>query len=138
MLVNNFFGRQFNSLNDVTVNPRNKDIYFTDTLYGYYQYFRPEPGLKNQVYRLNPNTGALTVVADDFVLPNGKKSGIEQVFDIRIDSWSGTGITFSPDGTYAYVTDTGVSRALFGMNLTQPASMSVTLASLRLPQIAAH
>lgn len=72
VLVNNFFGRQFNSLNDVTVNPRNKDVYFTDTLYGFYQYFRPVPGLRNQVYRLNPTTGALTVVADDFVLPNGK------------------------------------------------------------------
>lgn len=72
MLVNNFFGRQFNSLNDVAVNPKNKDIYFTDTLYGYYQYFRPEPGMRNQVYRLNPTTGALTVVADDFVLPNGE------------------------------------------------------------------
>ncbi|KAH0439234.1 evolved d-pantonohydrolase [Colletotrichum camelliae] len=103
LLVNNFFGRQFNSLNDVAVNPKNKDIYFTDTLYGYYQYFRPEPGMRNQVYRLNPTTGALTVVADDFVLPNG--------------------LTFSPEGDYAYVTDTGISRALFGMNLTQPASI---------------
>ncbi|KAF4904422.1 Gluconolactonase [Colletotrichum fructicola] len=103
LLVNNFFGRQFNSLNDVAVNPKNRDIYFTDTLYGYYQYFRPEPGMRNQVYRLNPTTGALTVVADDFVLPNG--------------------LTFSPEGDYAYVTDTGISRALFGMNLTQPASI---------------
>lgn len=33
------------------------------------------------------------------------------------------GLTFSPEGDYAYVTDTGISRALFGMNLTQPASM---------------
>ena len=72
MLVNNFFGRQFNSLNDVSINPRNKEIYFTDTMYGYWQYFRPEPGLKNQVYRLTPSTGALSVVADDFVSPNGK------------------------------------------------------------------
>ncbi|KAF9870455.1 evolved d-pantonohydrolase [Colletotrichum karsti] len=103
LLVNNFFGRQFNSLNDVAVNPQNKDIYFTDTLYGYYQYFRPEPAMRNQVYRLTPSTGALTVVADDFVLPNG--------------------ITFSPEGDYAYVTDTGISRALFGMNMTQPASI---------------
>lgn len=75
MLVNNYFGRQFNSLNDVAINPRNKDIYFTDTLYGYYQYFRPAPGLRNQVYRLNPDTGALTVVADEQVLPNGKSRG---------------------------------------------------------------
>lgn len=70
-LVNNFFGRQFNSLNDVSINPRNGDIYFTDTQYGYWQHFRPEPGLQNQVYRLNLETGAVTVVADGFVSPNG-------------------------------------------------------------------
>lgn len=80
VLVNNFFGRQFNSLNDVTVNPRNKDVYFTDTLYGFYQYFRPVPGLRNQVYRLNPTTGALTVVADGFVLPNGKSNSSLHAF----------------------------------------------------------
>lgn len=71
VLANNYFGRQFNSLNDVSVNPRNGDIYFTDTQYGYWQYFRPEPGMPNQVYRLNPATGALTVVSDAFVSPNG-------------------------------------------------------------------
>ncbi|KAF5564755.1 gluconolactonase [Fusarium phyllophilum] len=102
-LVNNFFGRQFNSLNDVSVNPRNGHIYFTDTMYGYWQYFRPEPGLQNQVYRLNPDTGALSVVADGFVAPNG--------------------LTFSPDGLHAYVTDTGISNALFGHNYTRPASI---------------
>ena len=70
-LINNFFGRQFNSLNDVSINPRNGDIYFTHTQYGYWQHFRPEPGLQNQVYRLNMETGAVTVVADGFVSPNG-------------------------------------------------------------------
>lgn len=92
MLLNNYFGRQFSSLNDVAINPRNNDIYFTDTLYGepgqlprtesdtsytdiekigYLQDFRPAPGLRNQVYRLNDQTGAVTVVADAFALPNG-------------------------------------------------------------------
>ncbi|KAF5264316.1 hypothetical protein FOXYS1_4902 [Fusarium oxysporum] len=79
-LVNNFFGRQFNSLNDVSVNPRNGDIYFTDTMYGYWQYFRPEPGLQNQVYRFDPDTGALTVVADGFVAPNGEAKQILLIF----------------------------------------------------------
>ncbi|KAI6368384.1 hypothetical protein MCOR25_004680 [Pyricularia grisea] len=72
VLVNNFFGRQFSSLNDAAVHPNNKDLYFTDVLYGYYQDFRPAPGLRNQVYRYNDVTGALTVVADDFDSPNGK------------------------------------------------------------------
>jgi gluconolactonase len=52
------------------------EIYFTDTLYGYYQYFRPAPGLQNQVYRLNPETGGLTVVADGFTLPNGMSASL--------------------------------------------------------------
>ncbi|KAI0129442.1 D-lactonohydrolase [Xylariales sp. AK1849] len=103
ILVNNYFGRQFNSLNDVSINPRNKDIYFTDTLYGYLQDFRPVPGLRNQVYRLNTETGAVTAVADGFTLPNG--------------------VTFSPDGCYAYVTDTGINHGFFGYNLSDPASI---------------
>jgi hypothetical protein len=72
VLLNNYFGRQFNSLNDVAIHPKNKDVYFTDTIYGYVQDFRPAPGLQDQVYRLNPETGAVTVVADGFVHPNGK------------------------------------------------------------------
>ncbi|KAK1969555.1 D-lactonohydrolase [Colletotrichum sublineola] len=103
VLVNNYFGRQFNSLNDVVVSRRNGDIYFTDTQYGYWQDFRPEPGLRNQVYRLNPKTGALTVVSDDLVSPNG--------------------ITFSPDGAHAYVTDTGIGRGFLGYVFTNPATI---------------
>ena len=96
LILNNFFGRQFNSLNDVSISPVNGDIYFTDTLYGYLQMFRPPPALPNQVYRFNPNTGAVTVVADGFDLPNG--------------------LQFSPNGSYAYVTDTGAQLANFGYN----------------------
>ncbi|KAH8661115.1 hypothetical protein BGZ61DRAFT_539771 [Ilyonectria robusta] len=40
-------------------------------LYGFLQDFRPAPGLRNQVYRYNFTTSAVTVVADDFTLPNG-------------------------------------------------------------------
>lgn len=103
ILLNNYFGRQFNSLNDVAVNPRNKELYFTDTLYGYLQDFRPSPGLRNQVYRYNDKTGAVAAVADGFSLPNG--------------------LTFSPDGSYAYVTDTGAFHGVWGWNFTNPASI---------------
>ncbi|RDW90057.1 SMP-30/gluconolactonase/LRE family protein [Aspergillus mulundensis] len=102
-LLNNFFGRQFNSLNDVNVHPVNKDVYFTDTIYGYVQDFRPAPGLQDQVYRFNPDTGAVSVVADGFVHPNG--------------------LTFSPDGKYAYIADTGIAYGFYGTNLTEPASI---------------
>lgn len=71
VVLNNYFGRQFSSVNDAVIHPKTKDVYFTDTLYGYLQDFRPPPGLRNQVYRWVPSTGAVTVVADDFVLPNG-------------------------------------------------------------------
>ncbi|KAF3766187.1 calcium-dependent phosphotriesterase [Cryphonectria parasitica EP155] len=103
VLLNNYFGRQFNSLNDAVVHPISKDLYFTDTLYGYLQDFRPPPGLRNQVYRWNDSTGAVTVVADDFVLPNG--------------------ITISPDGKYGYVTDTGINEGFWGYNFSNPASI---------------
>ncbi|KAI1077132.1 D-lactonohydrolase [Whalleya microplaca] len=103
VLVNNYFGRQFNSLNDISINPRNKEVYFTDTLYGYLQDFRPSPGLPNQVYRYNDVTGAVTVVADGFSLPNG--------------------VTFSPNGSHAYVTDTGANGGFQGWNLSRPASI---------------
>ncbi|XP_014557813.1 hypothetical protein COCVIDRAFT_25602 [Bipolaris victoriae FI3] len=102
-LLNNFFGRQFNSLNDLIVNPINGDLYFTDTIYGFVQAFRPYPGIRQQVYRYNFNTGATTVVADGMEHPNG--------------------IAFSPDGKKAYVTDTGIANANYGLNLTAPASV---------------
>lgn len=53
------------------MNPRNQELYFTDVTYGYLQNFRPVPGLPNQVYRFNDKTGAVAVVADGFVNPNG-------------------------------------------------------------------
>ena len=55
----------------MTIHPKNLDIYFTDPTYGATQDFRPAPGLQNQVYRLNDKTGAVTVVADGFEMPNG-------------------------------------------------------------------
>ncbi len=75
MLLNNLFGRQFNSLNDVAVNPRNKELYFTDVTYGYLQDFRPLPGLPNQLYRFNTDTGLVSLVADGFNKCNGMLSG---------------------------------------------------------------
>ncbi|KAK0726091.1 lactonohydrolase [Lasiosphaeris hirsuta] len=101
VLLNNYFGRQFNSLNDITINPNNLDIYFTDPSYGESNNFRPAPGIIPQVYRYNDKTGAVTVAADGFVMPNG--------------------ITFSPGGKYAYVTDTGIWR--HGLELTNPSSI---------------
>lgn len=49
-------------------------MYFTDVIYGYLQDFRPAPGLPSQVYRFNPKTGLVGVVADGFNKPNGTLS----------------------------------------------------------------
>ncbi|KAK4117843.1 calcium-dependent phosphotriesterase [Canariomyces notabilis] len=103
VILDNFFGRQFNSLNDVSINPRNGEIYFTDPTYGYVQDFRPPPALPKQVWRFNPATGAVTVAADGFNMPNG--------------------LSFSPDGSHLYIADTGMIQVFFGTNFTFPATI---------------
>jgi len=103
IILDNFFGRQFNSLNDVKIHPQSKAIFFTDTIYGFLNNFRPPPELPIQVYRLDPDTGDLRVVADQFNKCNG--------------------IAFSPDGNTAFVTDTGVSGGFMGFNQTLPATI---------------
>ncbi|KAI0098629.1 gluconolactonase [Nemania sp. FL0031] len=103
VLLNNFFGRQFNSLNDMSINPRNKDVYFTDPIYGALQDFRPKEGLPHQVYRYNDRTGAVTVVADGLNQPNG--------------------IVFSPSGSHAYIADTGAQGGFWGINSTSPSTI---------------
>ncbi|KAF5354380.1 hypothetical protein D9758_010732 [Tetrapyrgos nigripes] len=103
VLLDNFFGRQFNSLNDVKVHPTSGKLYFTDVRYGWLNpnTFRGEPLLPSHVYMLDPETRAVRVVADGFDKPNG--------------------IAFSPDGKTAYITDTGALGAQFGNNQTEPA-----------------
>ncbi|WVQ79910.1 hypothetical protein IAT38_002011 [Cryptococcus sp. DSM 104549] len=103
VILNNFYGRQFNSLNDVAINPRNKQLYFTDVTYGYLQDFRSEPILPNQVYRYDYDTGAIGVVADGMNMPNG--------------------IAFSPDGQHAYISDTGIAAGFWGTNYTRPSTI---------------
>ena len=46
-------------------------IWFTDPSYGHLQGFRPPPEVGDFVYRYDPATGELTVVADGFDKPNG-------------------------------------------------------------------
>ncbi|KAI8629196.1 lactonohydrolase [Xylariaceae sp. FL1651] len=110
VLLNNYFGRQFNSLNDMSINPRNKDVYFTDPIYGLLQDFRPAQALPRQVYRYNDKTGAVTVVADGISQPNG--------------------IAFSPSGSHAYVSETGANSGFYGWN----ASFSATIYRYDVPE----
>ncbi|VDB92365.1 unnamed protein product [Peniophora sp. CBMAI 1063] len=101
VLLDNFFGRQFNSLNDIKVHPTSGAIFFTDSSYGFINHFRPLPVMPNQVYRLDPDTRQVRVVADGFVRSNG--------------------IALTGDGRTAYVTDTGTVG--FEVNGTLPATI---------------
>ncbi|KAF4439258.1 hypothetical protein F53441_12639 [Fusarium austroafricanum] len=84
-LITSFYGRDFNSLNDVVVHS-DGSIWFTDPIYGFEQGIRPQPRLPNQVYRYDPEDESVRVVADGFGRPNG--------------------ISFSPDEKTVYITDT--------------------------------
>lgn len=93
VLVDRYQGRRLNSPNDVVVKS-DDTLWFTDPFYGIksnlegHQAPREQPG--QYVYRFDPASGNLTVVADDFEMPNG--------------------IAFSPDEALLYVADTGLSE----------------------------
>ena len=89
VLVDSWRGEPLNSPNDVAVR-HDGTIWFTDPSYGYVQGFRPEPRLGDYIYRFDPATGALEVVDDSFVKPNG--------------------IAFSPGGETLYATDSGANQ----------------------------
>ena len=92
-LADSFNGGRLNSPNDVVVKS-DGSIWFTDPTYGIISDYEGHKGDSeqegNHVYRLDPQTDALTVVANDFVQPNG--------------------LAFSPDESLLYISDTGVSH----------------------------
>lgn len=73
VLATHYDGRELNSPNDVVVT-RAGAIYFTDPTYGRVEYYglprEPELPFRG-VYRLHPESGALTLLVDDFDQPNG-------------------------------------------------------------------
>jgi gluconolactonase len=78
-----------NSPNDVVVKS-DGTIWFTDPSYGFLQGFRPDPQLGDFVYRFDPASGRVDVVADAFDKPNG--------------------LCFSPDESVLYVGDSGANQ----------------------------
>lgn len=94
VLADRFDGKRLNSPNDVVVKS-DGSIWFTDPPYGIlsdYEGHMADSELgANYVFRLDPETGSLAVVADDFDKPNG--------------------IAFSPDESILYVADTGGSHS---------------------------
>jgi len=92
VLADRFEGRRLNSPNDVVVKS-DGSIWFTDPSYGIlmdYEGDRAESEIGAcNVYRVDP-TGAITVVADDYLKPNG--------------------LAFSPDESCLYIADTGATH----------------------------
>ncbi|KAF8981865.1 hypothetical protein BDQ17DRAFT_1337144 [Cyathus striatus] len=99
VLLDNYFGRQFNSIDDLKLHPSGK-IFFTDTIYGFTAGFRPPPLMPPQVYMFDPVTGDVQVVVGDIGIPNG--------------------VAFSPDGNIAYISDTS-ALGVGGQNQSRPA-----------------
>lgn len=89
VLADRMAGKRFNSPNDV-VERSDGSLWFTDPNYGItsdYEGVRAEQEMDGcHVYRLDPTSGEVTIVADDFVRPNG--------------------LAFSADESLLYVADT--------------------------------
>jgi gluconolactonase len=98
-LVDSWDGLRLNSPNDVVVRS-DGTIWFTDPSYGHLQGFRPEPQAGDYVYRYDPASGRLSVVADCFDKPNG--------------------LAFSPDERTLYVTDSGANQEPGSYHVQRP------------------
>lgn len=88
VLADAFDGKRLNSPNDVVVH-RDGGVWFTDPTYGIlsdYEGYQAEPEQAGRnVYRIDPHSGEVVCVADDFVQPNG--------------------LAFAPDGKTLYIAD---------------------------------
>jgi gluconolactonase len=97
VLAERYEGKRFNSPNDVVVKS-DGSIWFTDPSYGIDSDYEGDAAQTeigaNNVYRIDAQTGRVTVVASDFVQPNG--------------------LAFSPDESLLYVADTGLTHLVDG------------------------
>jgi len=105
-MIDSYHGRLFNSVNDVVLHT-DGGIWFTDPIYGYEQGFRNKPQLPCQVYRFDPRSGDVRVVADGFGRPNG--------------------LCFSPDEQTMYITDTDWIHGDGTIDPTRAGTMYVAL-----------
>ncbi len=73
VLADSFDGKPLNSPNDVVVKS-DGSVWFTDPpfgILGHYEGHKAEPELPQAVYRIDGETGEMTIVADDVLGPNG-------------------------------------------------------------------
>jgi gluconolactonase len=97
VLASEYEGQRLNSPNDAVVKS-DGSIWFTDPAYGidsHYEGHKAESEIGGcHVYRIDPHTGALRRVADDFVRPNGLAFSLDE----RKLYVADTGATHVPDG----------------------------------------
>jgi gluconolactonase len=92
VIADRYQGKRFNSPNDVVVRS-DGSIWFTDPSYGIdsdYEGHRADSEIGAcHVYRVDPSTGAVRIVADDFVRPNGLAFSLDErrlyVADTRVN-----------------------------------------------------
>jgi gluconolactonase len=101
-VADKFEGKRLNSPNDI-VCKSDGSIWFTDPpfgLLGFYEGYMAEPELPTNVYRIDPRSGDIAVVAADINRPNG--------------------LCFSPDESTLYVVESGSSpRNILGYDVVQ-------------------
>ena len=97
VLADSFEGERFNACNDGVVHPDDGSIWFTDPGYGALMNYEgkrynddPRPFRKEAVYRIDGQSGDITMVTDEPFKPNG--------------------MCFSHDYTKVYIADTGASH----------------------------
>jgi gluconolactonase len=94
VLADSHDGKRLNSPNDVVVHS-DGSVWFSDPSYGilsdYEGYKAEEEQESRNIWRLDPQTGSLSIMASDFLQPNG--------------------LAFSPDERRLYVADSGASHA---------------------------
>jgi gluconolactonase len=109
ILADSFEGKRLNSPNDVVVRSDGA-VYFTDPSYGIesdYEGHKAEsefPGGACYVFRIDPLTGKLTIVADDFDRPNG--------------------LAFSVDERLLYVADSGEPHNMSVLEVADDGTLS--------------
>ena len=161
VLVTHFEGRELNSPNDIIVS-RNGNIFFTDPASGRgvpYGVERKQELDFQGVYKLNPKNRELTLLADDFVLPNGLCFSQDEsllfvndtrrqhirVFDVKADQTICNGrVWASTDGDLPGVAD-GMKLDSAG-NLYSSGSGGIhvfdqqgtSLGVIRIPEVAAN
>ncbi|MFN0116633.1 MAG: SMP-30/gluconolactonase/LRE family protein [Paracoccaceae bacterium] len=93
VLAASFGGKRLNSPNDLVVKS-DASVWFTDPTYGIlsdYEGYQAAPEqAKNRVYRIDPASGTIASVCEDFVQPNG--------------------LAFSPDEGTLYIAESGSSH----------------------------